>query len=86
MILEGIGAGIWSPSHEAYYWKNTKPSLRETVVGYYWGWLGFFKTIGPLAGGFIVVAFNSFLAPFVLKAGVAVLSIVLYFSIIKMKD
>jgi len=67
MILEGIGAGIWVPSHEAYYWKETKPSLREKVAGYYWGWSGFFKAIGPLAGGFIVVVFG-ILSPFLVKA------------------
>jgi len=85
MIVEGIGAGIWTPSQSAYYWRHTPPSARESFTGYYQGITTFFKTLGPLAGG-ILVTFFGITGPFYFKAVIALLAIVMYFISMRMED
>ncbi len=82
MVLEGVGAGIWTPSKKALYWHLTKPQLRETVSGYLFGAQGFVKILGPLAGGFLV-AYLGILSPFYLKAIIAIASLMIYVYVFK---
>ncbi len=81
-ILEGIGAGIWVPSKQAFVWKLTPKENREKVAGYVSGFRGLVSAIGPLLGGFLVTA-GGILAPFYLKAGLSILVIGIYIYIIK---
>lgn len=82
MIIEGIGAGIWTPSKSAIYWKLTKKENREKIAGYLFGWRGAVSSLGPLFGGFLVVSFG-ILAPFYFKAISSLLIIILYLYIFK---
>jgi MFS family permease len=81
-ILEGIGAGIWVPSRTILQWKNTEKENKEKVSGWFSGLKGFVQTLGPLLGGFLITTFgvNS---PFYLKAGTSILSLGIYFYILK---
>jgi predicted MFS family arabinose efflux permease len=81
-ILEGIGFGIWVPSKTAILWKNTKKENRERVSGWLSGWIGFVQAIGPIAGGFLItkIGIN---APFYLKGGIALVSLLVYVSLLK---
>ncbi len=81
-ILEGIGAGIWVPSKTALQWKNTEKEIREKVSGWLSGLKGFVQAIGPLAGGFLITAIG-INAPFYFKAGISIISLGIYFYILK---
>ncbi len=82
MVVEGIGAGIWVPSKEALYWKNTSPSMREKVTGEVNGYRNFIQIISPLLGAWLVTVFG-ILSPFFLKGILAIFSIGVYIYIIK---
>jgi len=81
-ILEGIGAGIWTPSKQALVWKLTQKENREKVSGYVNGSRGFVSAISPLVGGLLVTA-GGILAPFYFKAGLSLLVIGIYLYILK---
>jgi len=81
-ILEGIGAGVWVPSRTALQWKNTDKECREKVSGWFSGLKGFVQAFGPLVGGFLItiIGIN---APFYFKAGISIVSLGIYFYILK---
>jgi predicted MFS family arabinose efflux permease len=82
VVLEGIGAGIWVPSRQAFYWKNTHHKLREEISGIYSGMRNFTSAIGPLVGSLLVVSFG-IKSPFYFKAILALASIVIYLFLLK---
>ena len=79
-ILEGIGAGIWVPSKQAFVWGLTQKENREKVSGYTLGFRAFVSSLGPLVGGFLVTI-GGILAPFYFKAGLSLLVIGIYFYV-----
>lgn len=81
-ILEGIGAGIWVPSKTALQWKHTEKENREKVSGWLYGLRGFVNSIGPLIGGFLIT-FIGINAPFYFKAGISIISLCVYFYILR---
>jgi MFS family permease len=81
-ILEGIGAGIWFPSKTALQWKHTEKENREKVSGWLYGLRGFANSVGPLIGGSLIT-FIGINAPFYFKAGISIISISIYFYILR---
>lgn len=81
-ILEGIGAGIWTPSKVAIQWKLTSKENRERVSGYLTGARGFVSTLGPLFGSVLVISLG-ILSPFYFKAGICLIVIGIYFYVLK---
>ncbi|MFH1307973.1 MAG: MFS transporter [archaeon] len=81
-ILEGVGAGIWVPSKGAIYWQLTNKNSREKVAGYLHGWNSIVKSVGPLAGGYLVFQLG-ILAPFYFKAILSCIVMLVYIYILK---
>lgn len=81
-ILEGIGAGIWTPSKTAIQWKLTKKENREKVSGWLSGLRSFVSALGPLLGG-VLMTFLSPVAPFYFKAGIGMIIIGIYIYILR---
>jgi MFS family permease len=83
-ILEGIGAGIWTPSKQALQWKFTEKENREKVSGWFSGLQGFASALGPVVGGFLITTIG-INAPFYLKAGISIISLSIYFYLMRKK-
>jgi MFS family permease len=81
-FLEGVGAGIWVPSKTVLQWGHTEKENREKVSGWLSGFKGFVSALGPLAGGFLITSLG-INAPFYLKAGISVVSLLVYFYILR---
>ena len=83
-IVEGIGAGIWTPSLSAMQYRFTEKENREKVSGYFSGISRGISSVGPLVGALLVSKIN-IVAPFVLKAILSIITIAIYIYIIKLE-